>query len=58
MPVGGAYEYERLIPGARKVIFEDTGHVPMIERPARFNRVVEEFLDELALLGAPAGLSS
>jgi pimeloyl-ACP methyl ester carboxylesterase len=44
VPVGGAHEYERLIPGSRKVIFEDTGHVPMIERPHRFNRVLEDFL--------------
>jgi pimeloyl-ACP methyl ester carboxylesterase len=46
VPVQDAYEYERLIPGARKVIFEETGHVPMLERPARFNRVVDEFLAE------------
>lgn len=44
VPVEDAYEYERLIPGARKVIFDDTGHVPMLERPERFNRLVEEFL--------------
>jgi pimeloyl-ACP methyl ester carboxylesterase len=44
VPVADAHEYERLIPNARKVIFEDTGHVPMLERPERFNRVVEEFL--------------
>jgi pimeloyl-ACP methyl ester carboxylesterase len=44
VPVGGAHEYERLIAGARKEIFEDTGHVPMIERPHRFNRLLEEFL--------------
>src|SRR3954468_7439202 len=44
VPVSGAYEYEQLIPGARRVIFEDTGHVPMLERPARFNQLVEEFL--------------
>jgi pimeloyl-ACP methyl ester carboxylesterase len=46
VPVAGAYEYEQLIPNARRVIFEDTGHVPMLERPARFNRLVEEFFDE------------
>jgi pimeloyl-ACP methyl ester carboxylesterase len=46
--VRGADVYERLIPGARKVIFEKTGHVPMLERPARFNRLVEEFLAEPA----------
>jgi pimeloyl-ACP methyl ester carboxylesterase len=44
VPVEDAYEYERLIPGARRVIFEDTGHVPMLERPERFNRLLEEFL--------------
>ena len=46
VPVSGAYEYEQLIPDARRVIFEDTGHVPMLERPARFNELVEEFLTE------------
>ena len=44
IPVRDAYEYERLIPNASKVIFDDTGHVPMLERPARFNRVLEQFL--------------
>jgi pimeloyl-ACP methyl ester carboxylesterase len=44
VPVGGAYEYERLISNSRRVIFEDTGHVPMIERPALFNRLVEDFV--------------
>ena len=48
VPVAGAHEYERLIPGSRKVIFEDTGHVPMIERPHRFNRLLEEFLASCA----------
>jgi pimeloyl-ACP methyl ester carboxylesterase len=46
VPVADAHEYERLIPSARKVIFDDTGHVPMLERPARFNRLLEEFLAE------------
>ena len=46
VPVDAADEYERLLPHVRKVIFEDTGHCPMVERPARFSRVVEEFLAE------------
>jgi pimeloyl-ACP methyl ester carboxylesterase len=46
VPVGGAYRYEQLIPGSRRLIFEDTGHVPMIERPALFNRLLEDFLAE------------
>jgi pimeloyl-ACP methyl ester carboxylesterase len=52
VPVGDAERYEELIgSNARKVIFEDTGHVPMIERPNSFNRLVAEFL---AGLPAPA----
>jgi pimeloyl-ACP methyl ester carboxylesterase len=45
VPVGDAARFERLIgPNARKVIFEDTGHVPMLERPRRFNALVAAFL--------------
>jgi pimeloyl-ACP methyl ester carboxylesterase len=40
--------YERLIPNARKEIFQDTGHMAMIERPAAFNALLEEFLSEQA----------
>jgi pimeloyl-ACP methyl ester carboxylesterase len=40
----GADEYAELIPNARKLVFQDTGHVPMVERPARFNTAVDEFL--------------
>jgi pimeloyl-ACP methyl ester carboxylesterase len=43
---GAADRYERLIPNSRKVLFADTGHVPMVERPARFNAVLEAFLSE------------
>jgi pimeloyl-ACP methyl ester carboxylesterase len=46
VPLEGADEYERLIPGSRKVIMRDTGHVPMVERPARFNSLLEDFLAE------------
>ena len=46
IPSRDAEEYERSIPGARRVVFEDTGHVPMIERPETFNQCVLEFIDE------------
>jgi pimeloyl-ACP methyl ester carboxylesterase len=46
VPAGSAYRFEQLIPDSRRVIFEDTGHVPMIERPALFNRLLEDFLAE------------
>ena len=36
--------YEQLIPSSRKVIFRDTGHMAMIERPMAFNALLEEFL--------------
>jgi pimeloyl-ACP methyl ester carboxylesterase len=38
--------YEQLIPNSRKVIFRDTGHMAMIERPMGFNALLEEFLAE------------
>ena len=45
VPVGDAARFERLIgANARAVIFDDTGHVPMIERPTRFNELVTGFL--------------
>jgi pimeloyl-ACP methyl ester carboxylesterase len=45
VPVADSEAYERLIgPNARRVVFEDTGHVSMLERPSRFNRLLEEFL--------------
>jgi pimeloyl-ACP methyl ester carboxylesterase len=38
--------FMELIPNARKTILEDTGHVPMLERPMRFNELLEQFLSE------------
>jgi pimeloyl-ACP methyl ester carboxylesterase len=38
--------FAELIPNARKVVFADTGHTAMLERPAAFNALVEEFLAE------------
>lgn len=35
-----------LIPNSRKVIFKDTGHMAMLERPAQFNALLEEFVSE------------
>jgi pimeloyl-ACP methyl ester carboxylesterase len=49
-----AHELESLIPDSKKVIFERTGHVPMLERPARFNRVLEEWLGGAASGGDSA----
>jgi len=46
VPTEAAIGYNRLIPQSRLEIFERTGHVPQMERPARFNRVVENFLTQ------------
>ena len=53
VPVESADAYAEAIPHASKVILEDTGHVPMIERPEEFDRLVEEFLADLAAARAP-----
>jgi len=38
--------FAALIPDSRKVIFEDTGHMAMLERPAAFNALLRDFLAE------------
>ncbi len=44
IPSVAAHSYHRRIPHSRLVTFEHTGHVPQMERPARFNRLLDEFL--------------
>jgi pimeloyl-ACP methyl ester carboxylesterase len=46
VPVRDADAFERLIPDSRKVIWDDTGHVAMLERPERFNQLLIDFLAE------------
>lgn len=46
VPVSDAYEFARLIPDARKVVYADTGHVAMLERPTAFNALLRAFLAE------------
>jgi pimeloyl-ACP methyl ester carboxylesterase len=38
--------FAELIPNSRKVVFGDTGHMSMLERPDEFNALLEEFLGE------------
>jgi pimeloyl-ACP methyl ester carboxylesterase len=45
VPVEAALGYHRLIPESRLEIFERTGHLPMLERPARFNPLLEGFIE-------------
>jgi pimeloyl-ACP methyl ester carboxylesterase len=46
VPVEAAIGYHRLIADSRMEIFERTGHLPQLERPARFNALLDEFLAE------------
>lgn len=45
VPVRDAAEFEWLILDARKVIYPDTGHMVMLERPDRFNADVRAFIE-------------
>jgi pimeloyl-ACP methyl ester carboxylesterase len=47
VPARDADEFARLIPNSRKVVWRDTGHVAMLERPAAFNALLEAFLAEV-----------
>jgi pimeloyl-ACP methyl ester carboxylesterase len=51
VPLQDAHEFERLVRGAKKVVLDDTGHIPMVERPSTFNDCLLEFI-------APYGESS
>jgi pimeloyl-ACP methyl ester carboxylesterase len=41
-----AAQFAELIPNSRVVMYADTGHMSMLERPAAFNSLLEEFLSE------------
>jgi pimeloyl-ACP methyl ester carboxylesterase len=45
VPASDAAGYAERIPGSELHVFADCGHLPMAERPVRFNRLVERFLD-------------
>jgi pimeloyl-ACP methyl ester carboxylesterase len=54
--VKDAERLEDLIPDSRREVFERTGHVAMLERPERFNRLLEEFLAEERELAGDSAL--
>jgi pimeloyl-ACP methyl ester carboxylesterase len=52
VPVPAALAYKKRIgDNAELVIFDECGHVPEMERPERFNRVVQQFLAREGVLG-------
>lgn len=44
VPAADALEYADHLRHSKTVIFGDTGHLPQLERPVRFNRLLEGFL--------------
>lgn len=46
VPVGNGTYLASQIPGARLILYENTGHVPIVERAEEFNRDVLAFLGE------------
>lgn len=43
-PLHVAWEFEEMLPQAELVVFDHCGHVPMMEKPVDFNRVLETYL--------------
>jgi L-proline amide hydrolase len=41
-------EINKLIPGSKWELFPESSHMPHVEEPARFQRIVSEFLDSAA----------
>lgn len=46
IPASHAEAAHEAIPGSRLEVFEDVGHLPQLEAPARFVAVLEQFLEE------------
>ncbi|MGB0120227.1 MAG: alpha/beta fold hydrolase [Solirubrobacterales bacterium] len=45
VPVGAAYSYEKRITTSELSLIDDSGHMVQMERPGRFNSVLEDFVD-------------
>lgn len=54
IPVRDAKRFQALIPDCRTLVLPDTGHVAMVERPVRFNALLQEFLAERPGDAAPS----
>jgi pimeloyl-ACP methyl ester carboxylesterase len=50
VPVASSLEYLALIPGARHVTLERTGHVGLVSRPQEFARIVTDFVRQTPLI--------
>ncbi len=55
IPVKDADRFVELIEGARKIVMEDTGHIPMVERAPTFNATLQDFLEHQVVEGELEG---
>jgi pimeloyl-ACP methyl ester carboxylesterase len=46
VPLSMAAQWRRAVPSSRLVVMPGVGHVPMVERPREFAKLLLEFLDE------------
>lgn len=58
VPLSSAGDFEQRIPGARKLVYRRTGHLPMVERPERFNADLDAYLTENRRDGGRGAIAS
>jgi pimeloyl-ACP methyl ester carboxylesterase len=46
IPLATAERFQKAIPGAKLVVFDQCGHIPQIEKPQEFNKALLEFLGQ------------
>ncbi len=46
MPAAYANEFTSRVPNSRAEVIHDAGHLPMLEQPEQFARIVSDFLAE------------
>lgn len=44
-----AHDFKRLIPHAELCWIDECGHVPMLETPEKFNEIIDQFLEKVAI---------
>jgi pimeloyl-ACP methyl ester carboxylesterase len=44
-------ELQRTLPGAERLLISDAGHLPNLDQPEEYNRLVLSFIERHALAG-------
>jgi len=45
-----AEDFQRILPDAKLVFLSQYGHAPMMEKPKVFNKILENFIIDIAVL--------